>query len=321
MEVPPIPDDEQARLAALHRLDLLGTEPEERFDRLTRLATRVLDVPIALLTLVDADRQWFKSNQGLGVTETPRDDSFCGHAITSPEVLEIPDSHLDARFADNPLVTGEPAIRFYAGCPIAAPDGSLVGTLCVIDDVPRRLSGAELATLQDLAAIAEQELAAHHLAVDDELTGLANRRGFRLLAAQALALCAREGLSASVSFIDIDGLKAVNDHHGHAAGDALIVAVAHALRKNLRQADVIARLGGDEFAVVLAGAVGDEPEIARRILESVSGTTVRVHDDHLPVSVSVGVANVAPDSPQELEVLLGRADAAMYQMKRTRPSR
>jgi len=120
MQQPAIPDNETQRLAALHALDVLDTPPEERFDRITRIAARLMDVPICLVTLVDANRQWFKSCIGLDASETPRDISFCGHAILAPEALVIPDAAADPRFADNPLVAGEPRIRFYAGEPLAA---------------------------------------------------------------------------------------------------------------------------------------------------------------------------------------------------------
>ena len=133
MQSPDFPPDEAFRLRTLTSLSILDTPAEERFDRLTRLAQRLFNVPIALVSLIDSNRQWFKSCQGLDVRETPRDVSFCAHAILGNDLLVVPDAAADARFADNPLVTGEPFIRFYAGCPLKAPNGSLLGTLCVID--------------------------------------------------------------------------------------------------------------------------------------------------------------------------------------------
>src|SRR4029077_2723014 len=125
MKKAPIPANEEQRLAALRALGILETPPEERFDRITRLAKRLFGVPIALISLVDADRQWFKSCQGLCVRQTARDRSFCGHALLSPKPMGIPDAPRDERFADNPLVRAEPGIRFYAGQPLKAADGSL----------------------------------------------------------------------------------------------------------------------------------------------------------------------------------------------------
>jgi GAF domain-containing protein len=158
MQSPPNPPNEQQRLAALHALRILDTPPEERFDRITRTAQRLFDVPIALVSLVDANRQWFKSCYGLTVTETPRDVSFCGHAILGTELLVIENATQDLRFADNPLVTGGPEIRFYAGCPLRGPDGVMLGTLCVISPDVRRFTDADRHALRDLGAWAENEL-------------------------------------------------------------------------------------------------------------------------------------------------------------------
>ena len=153
-----LPIDEERRLATLRLLNILDTPDEERFDRITRIVQRVLDVPIVLVSLLDGNRQWFKSRQGLDALETPRSISFCGHAIHSDEAFVIPDSTLDSRFADNPLVTGAPHIRFYAGHPLKANNGSRLGTLCVIDTKPRHLGQADLDLLHDLGVVVESEL-------------------------------------------------------------------------------------------------------------------------------------------------------------------
>lgn len=161
MQEPSIPDDEAQRIATLHALNILDTPLEERFDRITRLARHILAVPVALVSLVDSKRQWFKSCQGLDVRETPRNISFCGHAILGSDVFVVEDALLDARFADNPLVIGEPHIRFYAGQPLRTKNGSGLGTLCIIDYKPRHLSETELTLLRDLAAMVEDELDVH----------------------------------------------------------------------------------------------------------------------------------------------------------------
>jgi len=153
----PLPADEARRLARLQALAVLDTGPEALLDSFTQLAASLCHTPIALISLVDAHRQWFKSTRGLpGVCETPRDQAFCAHAILSPALMEVPDARLDARFAHNPLVTGEPHIRFYAGAPISMPGGERIGTLCVIDRQPRQLDAQQRLLLQGLAqAVAE----------------------------------------------------------------------------------------------------------------------------------------------------------------------
>lgn len=136
MKTPDIPPDEDARLAELRSLNVLDTIAEERFDRLTRMARRLFGVDVALVSLVDENRQWFKSCAGMELSETPRDISFCGHAILGDGAFVIPDALQDERFCDNPLVTGPQHVRFYAGCPLRGPGGRKLGTLCIIDSKP-----------------------------------------------------------------------------------------------------------------------------------------------------------------------------------------
>ena len=150
--------DEQARLAALRRYRILDTEPEQRFDDLTLLASQICDTPISLITLIDSDRQWFKSRVGLDVEETSRGVAFCAHAIRQPGIMQVSDAATDARFRDNPFVTGEPNIRFYAGAPLITPDGHALGTLCVIDVKPRRLNEGQLRALDALRRQVESQL-------------------------------------------------------------------------------------------------------------------------------------------------------------------
>ena len=153
-----LPADEERRLLALRQSGVLDTEPEERFDRYTRIAAALFDVPIALVSLVDRDRQWFKSRWGVDASETDRDLAFCAHTILGNEVMQVPDALADDRFADNPLVTGEPRVRFYAGAPLSLGDGSPVGTLCVADHRARNLDEGQLQLLSDLSKLVEREL-------------------------------------------------------------------------------------------------------------------------------------------------------------------
>jgi GAF domain-containing protein len=180
-----IPGDEEARIARLRMLAILDSDPEMMFDSLTQLASEIFEVPIALVSLVDADRQWFKANVGLpGVTETPRDIAFCSHAILETGLMEVQDAQLDARFAANPLVTGGPGIRFYAGAPVILSDASRIGTFCVIDKVPRKLSSLQRRMLTEMAgavshAIEAREVSANaktaRMRLEDDLAVVARR--------------------------------------------------------------------------------------------------------------------------------------------------
>jgi GAF domain-containing protein len=147
----PIPPNEKRRLKVLWQYEVLDTVPEEVFDNLTELAARICEAPIALISLVDEKRQWFKSKVGMAVSETSRDVSFCAHAITQPDLFSVPDATQDARFANHPFVIGEPKIRFYAGAPLVTPDGHALGTLCVLDKVPRELRPEQKQALRILA--------------------------------------------------------------------------------------------------------------------------------------------------------------------------
>ena len=160
----PLPVDEDARLQALGALGVLDTQPEERFDRITRLAAALFNVPIALVSLLEHDRQWFKSCVGTELRETSREMSFCAHAILQDAPLIVPDALLDPRFADNPLVTGPSRVRFYAGVPLSVQHHYHVGTLCIVDRRPRDLDESALRLLKDLGALAEAELARSSLA-------------------------------------------------------------------------------------------------------------------------------------------------------------
>ncbi len=315
MLAPRKPDDEAARLKNLHSLKLLDTAPEERFDRLTRLARRLFDVPIALVSLVVANRQWFKSSAGLDASETPREISFCGHAILQDQILEICDAEQDERFHDNPLVTDKPGIRFYAGHPLGMEDGSKLGTLCLLDTKPRKLNDEERELLRDLARMAEQEMVAVQMASMDELTLLSNRRGFRTLAQHALNVCDRLSRPATLLFFDLNDFKPINDRYGHAEGDNALKTFADVLRIAFRESDVIGRLGGDEFVALLTGS--SHVEIAaimarlQEILDERNAMLQRGYD----IRFSVGQIEYDPQRHQSIDMLLADADAAMYAQK------
>lgn len=316
MTPPPLPIDEASRLDSLRSLNILDTSAEERFDRLTRLARRLFGVPIALISLVDANRQWFKSCQGLGVSETPREVSFCGHAILGDTIMVIPDALLDERFHDNPLVVGEPKIRFYAGCPLTVPNGSKIGTLCLIDQKPRKLDEDEHELLRDLARMAEREITAVQLATMDELTLLSNRRGFMALGQHSLSLCARLDRPASMLFFDLDGFKTINDRFGHAEGDRALASFATLLMKTFRDSDVVGRLGGDEFVVLITNCTAGDSRLALARLAAEVDAFNRDSGRGYEIRFSVGEVACDPGKHRSIDALLGDADALMYERKR-----
>lgn len=170
----PNSQSEIQRLAALYELNILDTPPEERFDRITRLAGLLMQAPIAYIAFIDADRQWFKSRCNLDASETPRNISFCNYTIQQDDVMIIPDALLDPRFADSPLVLDDPHTRFYAGYPLSTPEGQKVGTLCVIDTVPRDIPPEQIKFLRDLAALAEDQLALVDIIKLEQLVRTAN---------------------------------------------------------------------------------------------------------------------------------------------------
>lgn len=315
MLAPIKPANEATRIQALHGLNILDSAPEERFDRLTRLAKRLFNVPIALVTLVDSDRQWFKSCVGLGVSETPRNVSFCGHAILQDELLMVADARQDERFNDNPLVTGEPKIRFYAGYPLTVPNGNKMGTLCLIDTQPRELDDEERALLRDLAGMAEQELMAVQMASMDELTLLSNRRGFKTLAQHALDACKHRDQPATLLFFDLNDFKQINDLYGHAEGDSALKTFADVLRIAFRESDVVGRLGGDEFVALLTGSSHVETTAIMARLKEILDERNAMLQRGYAIRFSVGQIEYDPQRHDTVDRLLADADEAMYAHK------
>ncbi|HSW30170.1 MAG TPA: sensor domain-containing diguanylate cyclase [Longimicrobiales bacterium] len=319
MHYSPIPSNEADRLRSLYNLRVLDTPPEERFDRLTRLAKRLFEVPIALVSFVDENRQWFKSRQGLDMSETPREISFCAHAILGEGTLVVPNAHEDERFSESPLVTAHPNIRFYAGRPVKAPDGARVGTLCLMDHRPRELDAEDLHLLNDLGALVEEEFRNVELITTDELTGITNRRGFLSIAGHTLALCRRVGRPATLVMLDLDRFKEINDTLGHAAGDKLLKDFSRHLLEAFRDSDVVARLGGDEFCVLLSGT--DEEDAARpldHLRERLEAAAEAAPAGEPPIRFSAGAARYDPARHDTVDKLLADADRAMYEMKRSR---
>jgi len=297
------------QIDALHTFGILATSTEERFERLTRLAKRMFNVPLAFVSL---DHSPY--HHALRNAESARFDDFLS-ATGSDQMLVVPDTTLDERFNNNPLVGGDSGVRFYVGCPIYVGSGDPLGTLCLIDKHPHEFDEDDQALLRDLAKMAEQELVAMELATIDELTRIANRRGFETMSEQALSLCQRLDKPICLFYFDLDLFKQINDQFGHAEGDRALQDFSSILSHSFRQSDIVGRLGGDEFAVLLPNTTRQQAQIALRSLD----TAVRKHNRSskrgYDLCYSVGQADCNAVSTCVAD-LLKRADTRMYEHKR-----
>jgi diguanylate cyclase (GGDEF)-like protein len=347
MEAPRIPQDEVRRLAALHATHLLGSAPEEAFDRITRMASRVTGAPIALVSLVGKEVQWFKSRCGFEPHGTARDISFCGHAILSDEPMIVPDATRDPRFADNPIVVGQPHVRFYAGVPLYSVDRMKIGTLCVLDHEPRTVDQADLECLRDLARMVEQLIYHRQLAMaaqslhaqldgaagsraglpaaaaevdffltHDILTGLANRQALVRAIGRSVDGWRARAAGAVVACVNLDRFKRLNELLGHRAGDEALVAVTRSLQQHMGDGDMLARAGNDEFVLLLNDA-GDDTQ-AQRLLERLLAAVNRqiiAGGNEIALTCSIGCARY-PDDGEDADALLNNAASAMRHAKR-----
>lgn len=244
MLTPRVPVNEEQRLECIDSLDVLDTPRETVYDHITQLACELFAVPIALVSIVDRDRQWFKSSVGLTVNETSRDVSFCGHLVFSAALLIVEDTLEDARFADNPLVTGDPGVRFYAGLPIMLQDNICVGSFCIIDTVPRQLSAHQMRCLEGLRDIVQDLFVIARESLIDPLTGVFNRRMLETTGEKLLSKSRRNASALAIACVDIDFFKSVNDTYGHDAGDVVLMKFCDFLQQQLRNEDYLFRLGG-----------------------------------------------------------------------------
>jgi diguanylate cyclase (GGDEF)-like protein len=321
------------KIANIHSLDLFYTPLEERFERITRLARRAMHVPVAAISLLNEDKQWFKSAAGWGISELPREQAICKLTVLGNELLTIPDTTSDPRIADLPIVTSAPRFRSYAGYPLVDEHGAVVGTFCVFDLRTREFSPADKQTMLDLAALAQRELLSDRLtsaqaaltsklglarreALMDPLTHLWNRRGASVLLKAALGNADQRATPLALALLDLDNFKRINDNNGHQTGDEVLRRVASRLLSSVRGDDAICRIGGDEFLVIMADTdVAVATRVAERIRQAITDQPIPTRDGTMPMSVSVGCTVRQPKDSSAVEALLERADQALRDSK------
>ncbi len=331
MRAPPLAPDEKSRLEELSQTGLLYSPSEERFDRITRLSQRVFGVPIALVSLVSKKAQWFKSSQGLAARETSRDISFCGHAILRDNVFVVNDAKAHPDFADNPLVTGPPHIRFYAGLPLKRWTKN-IGTLCVIDRKPRDFTIGDRDALRSLGKWVEREIEFNELSdaqlelvhdltpeqraeLLDPLTGTWNSRGFEAVMQHEAGRPAVRGRPCAVLWIGAQGVE-----EDSSVAEEIIKETAQRIRACARPKDVVATFGRGEFALYLADC---RPEhgamVAERITEMARRQSLRVGDATVELSVGVGLAHAKYLTQIGQKILFKNAKDALAQAMRREP--
>ena len=314
--------EEASRLVALHQYEILDTSPELAFEYIADIAAAHYQAPIALISLEDDARQWFKARRGVDATQVPKADSFCTLTSETTGVLIVEDALEHRRFQTYPSVTGAPNVRFYAGAPLISRAGHKLGTLCVMDTVPRTFGPADAITLEKLAALVVDELelrlaltTLQHLALHDGLTGLPNRINFKERLRQAKARADSSGTRLIVGLLDLNRFKTINDTLGHVTGDELLQQVGQRLRDTVYEIDTVARMGGDEFALIF------EEIDASRHAEHIAGRIVQIFAQpfqlagkQVEIRCSLGLT-VYPDHSVHCETLLAQADIAMYSAK------
>jgi diguanylate cyclase (GGDEF)-like protein len=321
------------KIANIHSLDLFYTPIEERFERITRVARRALQAPVAAISLLNEDKQWFKSAAGWGISELPRDQAICRLTVDANEIVMIGDTLADPRVAKLPIVMSAPRFRAYAGHPLSDERGSCIGTFCVFDLKPREFAPVDRQTLTDLAGLAQRELLSDQLtsaqaaltsklgvarreALMDVLTHLWNRRGASVLLKGAFASADQRGMPLALALLDLDNFKRINDTRGHQAGDEVLRRVASRLLSTVRGEDAICRLGGDEFLVIMAdtdAAVANR--VAERIRRAITDSPLPTREGPVSVSVSVGYTIRQPLDATGVDALLERADQALMESK------
>lgn len=321
------------KLAQIPESTFFCTPIEERFERITRLARRALNIPVAAITFLNEDKQWFKSVAGWAVSELPNDQSFCPITLAAGELTIFEDTRREVALSQHPLVTAGPQFRFYAGLPITDQNDELCGTFCVFDQKPRQFSAADKATLTDLAMLAQREIAgeqfrsihnsmtaklgaARRESMMDELTRLWNRRGASVMLKAALDDVAEENSSIGIAILDLDNFKHINDTYGHQIGDEVLRKTALRLIQSLRSVDSVCRIGGDEFLLIMKDCDSSTARATtERIRRQVVETPIATRQGKITISTSVGYAIRTGTEEETVEALIERADKALMKSK------
>jgi diguanylate cyclase (GGDEF)-like protein len=307
--------DEEARLAALRRYEINEPSDNRPFQRIVELIQQVIGVPMAAVTLIDAETQWLKAARGLAFGETPREDAFCNHTIRQFGPFAVNDALLDPRFANNPMVTGSPHIRSYLGMPLTTPEGYNIGSICAIDDEPRQFDRAQGEIMRKLAEIVVEQFELQQIAKQDAMTGALTRRGFFAEVEREFRRAGRYDRPSTLIVIDVDHFKSINDRYGHPAGDAVLVSIANTCMATMRRSDIFGRIGGEEFGLLLPETHAEEArEAAERVRLMVESTIVQVGGIEVRATVSLGVAP-RPAATEPVATWFGEADIALYEAK------
>ena len=333
-------DHEFERLNALRRYAILDTPPESAFDRITALAADLLESAVAMVSLVDADRVWFKSVHGpAGIREMKRGPFLCGAAITHEGTHVVEQASADPRTQEHPLVTGEFGLEFYAGVPLKTHDGHVLGTLCCMDSRPRGITTRQLRYLETLAGVVMDEIELRRSAAQisrlsealadacddmerrasfDPLTGVLARAAMLDRTGRLVGKALEAGKGAALLLVDIDMFKVINDTYGHAIGDRVLKEVASRMASSCRAGDLLGRIGGEEFLAVFSDVAPDvAATIAERLREAVCREPVVLGPgSKLDVSVSGGLRILLPEEAGiDLPDAMSQADAAVYVAK------
>lgn len=331
---PAIPENEEIRLKSLYSTHLLNTPIEQGFERITMLAKKIFDVPIAAIGLIDDKREWFKSIIGLNDRETPRSTSFCGHAILSEDVMVVGDAQMDPRFADNPFVMGAPAVRFYAGCPIHAGGSQRIGSICIIDTIPRQISSHEKAILKSIASIVDIEIRNHQLIHDteqalkemgalkrasllDPLTKLWNKQGIACVLEDKINKSVIDNASFALIELSLDGLKSMCDEFGKDAGKDMLQGIARSLVNSCRGEDAIGYIGGKEFTIIASiKEPGDALAVAERISSTLQDEPLLTRAGPIKMTATAGVVVFDPARHTSTQVMLKEANKLLTEGRR-----